>query len=145
MGKNNSKFGLALVVGAAAGYAASLFMSDKARKAHKQAVTSKVDELASKLLSEKDKEKAKDLFESTVENADKQLVKIKTELAKNITAAHKTLGEVDKKKYSKAVEKTIDSLKKKGKLNTKELKKVKDYLEADYSNFKVIKDESEKV
>jgi len=141
MGKQNqTKMGLALVAGAAAGYIASLFMSEKTKKTHKDQIVSKADELASKLLSEEDKKRALDLFKSTAKTADKQLLAIKLTLAENITAAHKTLAEVDKKKYTKAVEKTVETLKKKGELNTSQLTKLKTYLLADYSVFKNVRD-----
>lgn len=137
--KNGSKFGLALLVGAAAGYAASLFVSKKTRDAHKKQLTETSQKLADKFLSEEDQQKAKDLFDTKSKEALEQFQAIKMEVVKNLDASTQTLKEVNKKKYLKAVEKTIEDLTKKKSLNTKQLTKLRGFLEADYVLFKNLK------
>lgn len=140
MGKGKgAKFGLALAAGAAAGYLASLFISEKTKKEHKQQVTEAVDKLASKLMSEKDKKRASQLFKQATKQGEKHLTKAKKILARNLVAANKTFTSIDKQKYLDSVNKTISTLKKKGELNQKQLKKIQTFLEEDYNLFKTNK------
>lgn len=139
--KNHGKLGLALLTGATVGYVASLFVSNKVRKAHKQKISKTADELASKLMSDDDKQRLIELFDSASKKGMKELKAAKKELALHLTSASQTLSQINKPKYYKAVEKTISHLKDKGSLDTKQLKKLRGYLESDYQLFKEIRSE----
>ena len=141
MGKKSTKFGIAMIAGAALGYAASLFVSDKTKHDHKAKLVDTFDTATDKVLSKKDQKRLKEVFDSTAKKHGKQFDEIRSALTENIKAANKTLGVVNKKKYITAVEKTIADLKDKGELNKKQLTKIQGFLEADYDVFKESKKE----
>lgn len=128
----NARFGIAVMAGAAIGYAASLFVSPSTRRKHKRIVTANIEELASKFLSEADQEKILKIIEKTGKEGSAQLKVISESLSKNLVELKQTLDSVDKGKYLKAVETTIKDLKNKGELNQKQLNQLKDYLVNDF-------------
>lgn len=134
-----TKTGLALVVGAAAGYVASLFLSSKTRKAHKEKVVQTVDDVFDKFMSETDKAKLYELLGKSGEEATKQAKLISKSLAKNLASAKETLALIDKDKYLTVVNQTIDDLRNKGELNQKQLSALKKYLESDFQKFVTLK------
>lgn len=140
---NKLKTVVALAVGVAAGYLASLFVSSKTRQLHKRKLKNSTNQLLNKYLSKEDRDKLSQLLDKTGSEATQAIEHLSELMEANVTAASQTFKELDKQKYVKAVTKTIDELRLKKSLNKKQLQKLKDYLEEDYQSFVKFKQASQ--
>lgn len=129
------KLGLGLLLGAAAGYAASLFISEKTRDKHKATLEAKFNQVKEFINDPKEQERLKELFEEKTKGAAKTYEAIRTQVAGKLEDASKTWQKIDKDKYTKVIEKSLDQLKSEHKLSVPQLAKLKKYLVSDFEAF----------
>lgn len=131
-----SKFGLGLLVGAAAGYAASLFVSNSTKKRHKDSLEATTQKALDKFLSADDQAKLKKHFAQKAEEVKPHLDLARDKISQAITASQYTLETMDKSKYEKLVDNVIKDLKTGKDIDGKVLTQLQAYLKADFSIFK---------
>lgn len=136
MSKGGSKFGVAVLVGAAIGYTASLFVSKKTREEHKKKLETTIDTLSDKFLKPEDKKRVQELFSSFTKTTSKEYLQLKKTFESNLQAASKTWSDIDKSRYYSLVENAVNELKTKKHLNQKQLVMLKDFFLADIETFK---------
>lgn len=136
--KKSTKVGLGVLLGAAAGAIAGLFLAPKAGKELRkdaQKLSKTVMSSAnkySKLLDKKTPDQiAKKVFGDLTESSTKLSQKVHSELRYEIAKLEKKYNTIDKKKYSSAVKTVVSSLKSEGKVPAATLKKLTSYLEKD--------------
>ncbi len=134
--KSGSFFGVAVLLGAIIGYLVSLFVPDKTRRQHKKALTSQAEQLKDLLTDPEEREKIKAIFGKHTTKAQSTYQEAKDHLISNLTDLKGTIADIDKAKYQKAVTKAVSQIKKDKKLPTKQLTKLKKYLEQDFSRLK---------
>ena len=132
MSKKLKNLGVAVALGAAAGYLASLFVSDKTKKKHKGLVEKSAKELSA-FLKDPDKDKRlKELFPDNLKQAEKIYQDTRDRVTKSLNNLSSSLGEVDKQKYQKLVSQAIKEISSKHQLSSKKISMLRKYLEADF-------------
>jgi cysteine synthase len=127
-----TKIGLAVAAGAAMGYVASLFVPEKTRRQHKQQLTDKTSQLKQLLTDPEQHAKLKAAFQKNYDQAAQVYSDVKTATIKNLSQLSGTIKDIDKKKYTKALEQALQIVKTDKKLPAKELAKIKQFLLDDY-------------
>ena len=134
--KHGSAFGLALLLGAIAGYIVGLFIPEKSRKKQKKEIIDKSELLKNYLSDAKERERIIKIFNKNTQKARGTYSQTREYLVTNLSELKGTIEDIDKARYSKAVKKAISQIKKDNKLPTKQLTALKKYLEEDFSLLK---------
>lgn len=126
--KKSSKLGLGLVLGTLIGGLAAFFFSPKSGEENREMVAKKVKQLE-KLLKEKEVDKkVKEIFGEATDEAIKLYNQAKTWLIEDLATLKETINEIDKEKYTKAVENVVKKVGKEAKKDIKQLEKLKKQL-----------------
>ncbi len=134
--KKSSKLGLGLVIGTVIGGLAAFFLSPKSGGENRAMVAKKVKQLE-KLLKEKEiDKKVKEIFGEASEEAVKVYNQAKTWLIEDLAKLKEAINEIDKEKYTTAVEKVVKRVQKEVKKDTKQLDKLKKQLMKEWEKIK---------
>ncbi len=147
--KKSSKMGLGMLLGAAAGAVAGLFLAPKsgkelrkdaqkfsgeAKKLSQEAMG--LAEVYLKKLQKKDPEQiAKIVFGDVSEASKKLTAQAQKDLARELASVKEQYASINKRKYSDAVKSVVAGLKTDGSVSTSTLKKLGAYLEKDAKKF----------
>jgi phage I-like protein len=116
-------YGLMLLIGAAAGYVASLFVSASTRTKQKEAI----EDVA---------ERVTDVFEENTAKVRAKYFQVKNNLTTSIENLMETVGEIDKEKYQQEVDKVLDQARRDKLLIKREAEKLKNYFMQDYEKIR---------
>jgi hypothetical protein len=125
-----------LLLGAALGYAASLFLSPETRAKHRVELERKSRELKDILTDPDERERIREIFEENTDQAHTMYTHTKARLVTFLAGIRGGLQEIDKQKYVQAVDKALTELKKDGELPKKQLDRLRKYLTEDYQKIK---------
>ncbi len=125
-----------LLVGAAVGYAASLFLSPETKLKHRQNIKTKTDELKKLLTDKEEQKRVKDIFKENSEAAQERYRRAKFTVISTLSQMRGTIQDIDKQKYTYAVEKALEDLKENGELPKTQLDRLKRYLIEDFQKIK---------
>jgi gas vesicle protein len=126
--KKSSKLGLGLVLGTLIGGLAAFFFSPKSGEENREMVAKKIKQLE-KLLKEKEVDKkVKEVFGEVTDEAVKLYNQAKTWLIEDLATLKEAVDEIDKEKYTKAVENVVKRVEKEAKKDVKQLEKLKKQL-----------------
>lgn len=134
MGKDKGmgKFGLALAVGAAAGYVGSLFVKSSTRSKHKKLVTM----LAKSVGDKEERERVGKVFDKYTKDSVKAYRQTKANVVEAVNRAGKEIGEMDKAKYGKLLDGALKESVKQQAISKKHVEKLKKMFEADFARIK---------
>lgn len=126
--QKKSKFGIGLLVGTVLGGIAALFLSPKSGKQNRKEVAKKLNQLK-KLLHDKEVDKkAKEIFGEVTEEAKNIYVQAKEWLVEELAQMKEAIENIDKEKYTKAVNKVMEKVQREVKKDAKQLEKLKKQL-----------------
>lgn len=125
--ENGSKFGVGLLIGAALGGIAALFLSPKSGKENRDMVKKKWDEFMSYLDEAEVEKKAKQIYGTVSEESKRVYLAVQKESKARMNEMRTAIDELDIEGYKKMVTNVIDQVKKEG-VNADMIQKSKDYL-----------------
>jgi len=123
-----SKFGLGLLIGTVIGGIAAFFFSPKSGEENRKEVAKKVKELRKLLEDQEVEKKAKEIFGEASSAAVHVYMQAKEWLIEELADLKEAVENIDKEKYTKAVDKVVKRVQKEVKKDTKELEKLKKQL-----------------
>jgi len=134
--KKSSKLGLGLLIGTVLGGLAAFFFSPKSGEENRELVAKKVKQLE-KLLKEKEiDKKAKEIFGEVSDETVKLYNQAKTWLIEELAQLKEAVENIDKEKYTKAVDQVMKKVQKEMKKDAKELEKLKKQLMKEWGKLK---------
>lgn len=133
MADKKSKFGLGLIVGVIGGALAGIFLSPKSGRENREAVSKKINELKEAMDKGELQEKVKEIFGDVSDRSVKFYNEARDEVMSRLDTLRDRAEDIDRDKYIKLVNQSIDDLKEKNKLPGDKLKKIKDYFIADWN------------
>jgi len=136
MSNKLSKFTFAVAMGAAAGYIASLFVPEETKQKHKRQLTTKAEDLDRILRDPQERERVKEIFKKNSQEVTDTFNSVKSELAVNLATLKGSLTQIDKRKYTQAVDQAMNFASEQQQLPSAQLKRLRDYLLADYDRIK---------
>lgn len=125
-----------LLVGAAVGYAASLFLSPDTKLKHRQNIEQKTDELKKLLTDKEEQERVKEIFKESSSAAQEKYRRAKFSVISTLSQMRGAIQDIDKQKYTYAVERAVEELKEHGELPKAQLDRLKRYLIEDFQKIK---------
>jgi gas vesicle protein len=134
--QRKSKFGLGLLIGTIIGGLAAFFFSPGSGEENRKMAEKKLKELR-KLLKDADVEKkAKEIFGEASSKAVHIYLQAKEWLIEELAVLKEAVENIDKEKYTKAVEKVVRRVQKEVKKDAKELEKLKKQLMKEWEKLK---------
>lgn len=127
MSHKKSNFGIGVILGAAAGALAGLFLAPKAGKALRQDAL----KMYKKLQTEDPKVIAQKVFGDVSEESQKFVKKAYEDLSVHLADLKKRYSTIDTAKYKEAVQSVITTIKDEGNMPENAMKKLMTYLESD--------------
>jgi gas vesicle protein len=125
-----------LLVGAAVGYAASLFLSPDTKLKHRRNLEAKAGELKKLLTDPEEQERVRDIFKENTDSAQEKYRRAKFAVISRLSQMRGAIQDIDKQKYARAVEKALDDLREDGELPKTQLDRLKKYLIEDFQKIK---------
>jgi gas vesicle protein len=125
-----------LLVGAAVGYAATLLLSPETKEKHKQTIKQKSEELKKLLTDKEEQERVKEIFRENTDATQQKYRQIKTNLVGLLAQTRGAIQDIDKQKYTYAVEKALEELRTEGTMPKAQLERLKRYLIQDFQKIK---------
>lgn len=127
-----SKFGLGVILGAAAGAVAGLFLAPKSGKENRKMVSKKIAEIR-KIIEEKEVDKkVKQIFGDSSKASQELFLKTKDEMADRLGKLNVALSAVDRTKYTKMVSNVVERVKENKDLPENTWDNLKKYLSEDF-------------
>lgn len=134
--EKKSKFGLGLLIGTVLGGLAAFFFSPTSGEKNRKMAAKKVKELR-KLLKDSDVEKkAKEIFGEASSAAVHVYIQAKEWLIEELADLKEAVENIDKEKYTKAVDQVIKRVQTEVKKDAKELEKLKKQLMKEWEKLK---------
>ncbi len=135
----SSKFGIGLLLGTVVGGLAALFLSPNSGEENRKLIAKKVKELEKLLEDAELDKKVKEIFGEVSEEAKDIYKKTKKELIKRLSELKETVENIDREKYEKVVNETVEIIKKEVKKEGKEMEKLKDELLKEWKKLEIKK------
>jgi len=131
--RKNSRFGVGLIVGIAAGALAGIFMAPKSGKENRKMAAKKLKELKEKLESGELEEQVRKTFGDTTDQLTKFYQDTRTEVLKRMNEMGENMNAND---YVQMVKDVITKAREKQGVSEKEAHKMQKYLEEEYEDEK---------
>lgn len=135
MAKNKS-MGLVFALGAAAGYIATLFLSDSTKLKHKKVMKDKARDLERIMKDPNERQRVIDVFKEYSDESASYYRQAKENLVSGLASLKGGVTDIDKKKYQRVLDDIIEDFKQTKKIPTKQLDRLRTTLEADYVRIK---------
>lgn len=139
MAKNQNSLlsmGVGLAIGTGIGYLASLFIPDKQREHQKKLIKSKTSQIKEAFEASETRLRMQELLNTTAAKAQDQYEDIRDRLVPRIALLKSSLAGINEDKYQETITELVDELKKEGNFDTAQLKKLKNYLQKDFTLIK---------
>ncbi|MGI5841153.1 MAG: hypothetical protein ACOX6N_02990 [Patescibacteria group bacterium] len=130
------KVGLAFLAGAATGWLVSIFMPEDTRNKVKNEIEDKTSYLKKVMTDPEERERIKDVFSEKTQNTKEKLEDVKNDIANRLAALKGGAQDIDKRKYMRAVQDSIEDMREGNILPEDELNRLRDYLEGDYERIR---------
>ena len=134
--QKKSKFGLGLLIGTVLGGLAAFFFSPESGEENRKMVAKKVKELRKLLKDTEVEKKVKEIFGEVSSGAVHVYLQSKEWLIEELASLKEAVENIDKEKYTKAVDQVIKRVQKEVKKDTKELEKLKKQLMKEWTKLK---------
>ena len=135
--KNSHKnIGIGLLLGAVAGFALSLLIPNSTKEKNKKLLKAKAEQITKVLTDPDERQRIKEVFQEKTKETTDTYHDIKASVAEKISLLRVSLNSLDKQKYSDTISKTLNRFRDDGRITTHQLKKLKGYLESDFSKIK---------
>jgi gas vesicle protein len=130
--KNDSKFGLGVVIGAVVGAAAGIFLAPKSGKENREVVMEKFTDLKKAFETGNFDAKVQEIFGQVTDQTREWYRKSTDVLVKRLDHMKDAVMTLDKGKYVEIVGQVIEGLVEEKQVPKEEMEKLRKYLESDY-------------
>jgi len=124
------------LLGAAAGWVASMLIPPSTRRNMREAVQDKTKALRQAFTDPEERARIKELFQDKTSRTQEMFLDVKEAVVDKFAAMRDSFADIDKAKYSQIVEETLDELQRESVIAKDQLAKLKDYLEKDFRKVK---------
>ncbi len=128
MAEKKNNFGAGILLGAAIGAVAALFLTPKSGKENRKLAQQKLNELREFIESKEAEKRAREIFGNVSEQSKKMYEQMKVEMNSRMDQMKSAIDTFDTGKYQKVVDEILVNVRKQVEMSSEQVEKAKTYL-----------------